>query len=135
MNSRTPWSTPQPIEPSSHSPIPSDDADDEQEDSEDDEDDGERAECRDPPDLAGDRTGLGLGELDVRRDERFARIADRTDLVAQAGRGLTRAARRWRRRTIRRRRLRGRRRRGFGVRVRIVQGSAPGRFGRGGQVR
>ena len=71
--------------------------DDEQEDREDDQADGERAERRDPADLAGDRTGLGLGEVDVRQDEGDGGIADRTDLVAQAGRRPTRTAwRRWR---------------------------------------
>ena len=68
--------------------------DDEQEDREDDEADGERAERRDPPDLAGDRAGLGLGEVDVGQGERDGGIADRTDLVAQAGRRPTRTARR-----------------------------------------
>ena len=113
-------------------PEPQRGADDEQEDREDDQGDGERAECRDPPDFAGDLTGLGLGQLDVCQDEGDDGIRGRHELVTQAGRRL------------RGPRGGGRRgggaegggpagggvpagrRRGFGARVRIVQGSAPG---------
>ena len=74
-NNRTPWRTPHPIDPSNHSPRNSDAADDEEEDREDDEDDRECRERRDTPDLAGDRAGLGLGEVDVRYDEALRGIA------------------------------------------------------------
>ena len=104
-----------------------------------------RAERRDPADLAGDRTGLGLGQFDVGHDEGDRRIASRADLVAQAGRRPLRrpaggaaaippgggagaaAARRPAAGSAG-----GGRSGSRAGRVRIVQGSAPGRFGRGG---
>ena len=65
--------------------------DDGEEDREDDEHEGQAAERRDLPDLAGDRAGFGLGELDVRHRERDQGVARRRELCPQARRGRARA--------------------------------------------
>ena len=128
--SRTPWTTPQPIDPKTHSPERERDADDEEEDGEDDEDEGERTERDDPTDLAGDRRCLGLGQVDMGDDERHRRVTGRADLGAKA--------RRWHPWTAL---VRWRGRRGRGVRgggsggVWSSRGVLRLRIGRGGQPR
>ena len=117
MNARKPWRTPQPIEPRSHSPSEQRGADDEQDaTADDDERERDRAERRDPGDLAADRGRLGLGQLDMGHRQPIGRFAGRRELGAQA-RGLAAAwaacgalGGRWRPRRGRRR-LAGRRRR------------------------
>ena len=91
--SSTPWTTPQPIEPRTHSPIPSDRPMTSEEDGEDDERDRQRTERRDTTDLAGDRARFGLGQVDVGDDERHERVAGRADLRAKSRGRLARSAR------------------------------------------
>ena len=97
-------------------PEPQRGPDDDQEDREDDQRDGQCAEGGHPPDFTRDLTGLGLGQFDVRHDEGHRGITSRLELIGETRRLRARPARR----------RGGRRRRGFGGRVRIVQGSAPG---------
>ena len=106
-------------------------ADDEQEDGEDDEHERQGAERQDPTDLAGDRAGFGLGELDMGEDQDPCRIKRGLELFAQARRL---GARLPRRRAGRLARAAGRRRRWLG-RVRVVQGGRSGRVRGGGQRR
>ena len=61
-------------------------ADDGQDEREQDERDRDPDEGRDLRDLPGDRRRFGPGEIDVRLDQQQARIADRADRRAQAGR-------------------------------------------------
>ena len=92
--SSTPWTTPQPIEPRTHSPIASESADDEQEDREDDQEEGQRTGGGDPSDLAGDRSGFRLRQVDMGHDEGHRGVPGRADLGAKSRRRATRSARR-----------------------------------------
>ena len=109
VNSRTPWRTPQPIEPSSHSPRNSDVPTTARMRAQTTTAKAIADEGGDLLDLAADGRGLGLGEVDVRHDEPYPGVARRADR-ARAGR------------------------RGWGWGRAVVQGGAPAR-GSGGRER
>ena len=77
------------------------DSDDREEDREHDEHEGRETGRGNATDLARDRGGLGLGQVDVGDDERHRRVPDGADLGAQARRWAARPARRRRRLPVR----------------------------------